>query len=377
MHHEFIAISIIFYSLFALTHRKGWSKAITQNDNYINTNKQTSIIVATRNEEVNIINLLKSLKSQSVPKHLLEIIIVDDHSSDNTWTLLKKNTSIDENIKAISLPCNLAGKKSAIQYGISKSKGDLVLLTDADCTHNTYWAQSMINAIESTNKNMIIGPVIFTKKHGLFNSIIRLEFISLISTTIAFASINRPIMCNGANIIVQRELIHKYYNSKRIESISGDDMYLLMFAKKESPYKIGIHLNDSATVVTAPPNSLNEFFQQRIRWASKNNFLFKDKDVLITTILIAIINITLLFSLLTKPIYFVGIWVAKSLIDIIILRRPLVHFNQKDTLHLIPLLNTIYPFYLFLTGIIASVFSYNWKQRKIKKGQCIMHHPSD
>ncbi len=46
-----------------------------------------SVIIAARNEEQNIPTLLQSLYDQQYPKHLYEVIIIDDHSTDKTWEL--------------------------------------------------------------------------------------------------------------------------------------------------------------------------------------------------------------------------------------------------------------------------------------------------
>src|SRR5438105_15268643 len=49
-----------------------------------------SVIIAVRNEEKNIQPLLDSLYAQNYPKELYEVIVVDDHSTDNTWSLLQQ-----------------------------------------------------------------------------------------------------------------------------------------------------------------------------------------------------------------------------------------------------------------------------------------------
>ncbi|HRC67642.1 MAG TPA: glycosyltransferase, partial [Bacteroidales bacterium] len=53
--------------------------------------KSVSIIIAVRNEEENIPQLLQGLHLQSYPTHLLQIIIVDDHSTDRTFQLIEND----------------------------------------------------------------------------------------------------------------------------------------------------------------------------------------------------------------------------------------------------------------------------------------------
>src|SRR5688572_18854225 len=62
-----------------------------------------SVIIAARNEENNIPHLLQSLQDQQYPKSLYEVIIVDDHSTDNTWPLLQEHGFNQLQLKALQL----------------------------------------------------------------------------------------------------------------------------------------------------------------------------------------------------------------------------------------------------------------------------------
>ena len=69
----------------------GWDNLKIYEENHITS---VSIVIAARNEESNICNLIDDLKGQIYPSNLIEIIVVDDHSNDNTFELLKKETFI-------------------------------------------------------------------------------------------------------------------------------------------------------------------------------------------------------------------------------------------------------------------------------------------
>ncbi|MFS8159585.1 MAG: glycosyltransferase, partial [Candidatus Roizmanbacteria bacterium] len=85
---------------------------------------KVSVIVTTKNEEKNIENCLHSVKKQSYPQDDIEIIVVDNNSSDKTKKLAKKYT---KNV------FNKGPERSAQRnFGVSKSKGDYILYLDAD-----------------------------------------------------------------------------------------------------------------------------------------------------------------------------------------------------------------------------------------------------
>ncbi len=109
-----------------------------------------SIIVPARNEELNIFNCINSIHNNNFPVENYEIIAINDRSTDSTGAILSElNTNI-KNLKIITVTNgsqkkNLKGKAGALQAGISESKGDIILMTDADCIVNPEW----INTIAS------------------------------------------------------------------------------------------------------------------------------------------------------------------------------------------------------------------------------------
>ncbi|HEY4789172.1 MAG TPA: glycosyltransferase, partial [Bacteroidales bacterium] len=97
----------------------------------------TSIIVPVRDEEENIKLLLDDLTSQNYPLEQFEIILVDDHSSDNSVQLAKEYPA--SNLKIQTLPTDSNGKKAALRLGIQEAKGELIITTDADCRRGSGW----------------------------------------------------------------------------------------------------------------------------------------------------------------------------------------------------------------------------------------------
>ncbi|MGD9129884.1 MAG: glycosyltransferase [Candidatus Woesebacteria bacterium] len=83
-----------------------------------------SIIISTKNEEKNIANCLKSIQQQSYPQNKIEVIVVDNFSTDKTRQIAKKHAA----------QVYQKGPERAAQrnFGIKKAKGKYILFLDAD-----------------------------------------------------------------------------------------------------------------------------------------------------------------------------------------------------------------------------------------------------
>src|SRR5919205_521960 len=102
-----------------------------------------SIVVPARNEQNNIERCLLSLLSQSYPN--FEIIVIDDNSTDDTLRIIKKirnemrTGTLKDRLEIITLsekPKEWGGKTWACEQGYLRSRGDILLFTDADTYYN-------------------------------------------------------------------------------------------------------------------------------------------------------------------------------------------------------------------------------------------------
>jgi glycosyltransferase involved in cell wall biosynthesis len=92
-----------------------------------------SVVVPACNEARTIERALASLSAQDYPS--LEIVLVDDRSSDGTGSIIEHLAESDRRISAIrvrELPRGWLGKVHALQHGLERARGELILFTDAD-----------------------------------------------------------------------------------------------------------------------------------------------------------------------------------------------------------------------------------------------------
>ena len=107
-----------------------------------------SVIIPVYNEEKTVLPLLGKLISADI-RAQLEIIIIDDGSTDGTGELLEQNTSYERLMKLITLrhETNL-GKGAAIRSGLKLATGDFTVIQDADLEYEPGDIQKIINAYQ-------------------------------------------------------------------------------------------------------------------------------------------------------------------------------------------------------------------------------------
>lgn len=326
-----------------------------------------SIVIACRNEEKTITNLLDSLSKQSYPKEKTEIIIIDDHSEDETEKIIRNNSLLS--IQLLNLPQDITGKKAALRYGINLAKFDIIITTDADCWMNENWILSLVNYYLRFKPTLLVAPVVFESQNNLFQKFQSLEFLSLMGSGAGAIGVSRPIMCNGANLLFEKSIYE--YAVHNNNYASGDDIFLMLHTKKEFRKEIHFIKSTEAIVYTKPAQSVNEFFGQRIRWASKSK-AYRDFDVLFSAIIVALCNLFLVFSLIAPAfrieflLIFLFAFIVKSIVDLILLIPVSRFFNLHRLLWLFIPLQIIYPFYIVFTAFAGLFGKFSWKNRSFR-----------
>ncbi len=188
-----------------------------------------SIVVAAWNELENLKELLPLLDNQDYPD--LEIIVVDDRSSDGTYDYLRTNEGAYQKMQFVhvkALPEHFTAKKYAITMGIKKATKELILLTDADCRPDSdQWARSMASQLDE-EKDMVFGFSPYYKHPGLLNAFIRYETFQTALQYMSFSKIGSPFMGVGRNMLYRRENFWKVNGfTSHLALLSGDDDLLV------------------------------------------------------------------------------------------------------------------------------------------------------
>jgi poly-beta-1,6-N-acetyl-D-glucosamine synthase len=355
------------YAIIILCFYYGWKKLLTYNPVKVNSELFVSIVIAARNEEKHIESVIKSVLCQDYPSRNYEIIIVDDHSTDRTYNLAEIIAKSFSNLSIYQLPKGVEGKKKAIFHGVTKAKGELILLTDADVIIPTSWVSAMTGYYEE-RKTLIVGPVVMDQGNTLFERMQSFEFMSLSGSTAGSASIGHPIMCNGANIAFPKEFYMRAFSAIKPGVASGDDIFLLQSAKKKDGPGVSYLKSPLANIIVSPISKPRDFFAQRFRWTSKSRY-YKDFEIILTAIIVFFVNLLLSLAFIASFFHFTLLFpfllcfAIKSIVDFLFLRQLCIYFETRKLLLLFLPVSFFYIFYISLTGILGNLLSFKWKGR--------------
>lgn len=371
-------IVTLLYVCLVILYRVGWlrQQEFVLPQNYRPSTK-ISVIVPARNEENHIGDCIRSIIAQDYPAHLLEIIVVDDHSTDRTPQIIQDIEA--KNLRYVELRKYLdndgkitAYKKLALAIGIAESTGELIVTTDADCTMGSEWLKHIAAIYESGKPVMVVAPVDFACNSSVVQLFQSLDFMSMQGITAATLRLKLGNMCNGANLAFARSAYDHVGGYEGIDHIaSGDDYLLMMKLNKAYPGAISYLKSGEAIVYTPPQPDWRSFLRQRIRWASKSG-KYDDNKMTAVLALVYLFNLSFLAVLVTaifNESYFpvLGImFVVKTLVELIYL-YPVAHFfNKRRQLWIFPLLQPIHILYIVLAGFLGFVGVYQWKGRKVR-----------
>lgn len=364
-------ILLVLYSFLIDFYRRAWNQIPVFEINE-NKNVRVSVVIAVRNEEKYLPGLITMLEKQNFPKDLYEVIIVDDHSEDNTFSILQSSTSKHLSLTTLQLPEGISSKKKAIEAGIKSATGILIITTDADCSMGASWIKSYVSFYKITGADFIAAPVVMNE-HNTFRDIFQtLDFLAMQAITGASVYKRFHTMCNGANLAYTKEAFDQVNGFEGIDQIpSGDDMLLMHKIFSRYPDKVYYMKNKEAIVTTHPETSWKNFIHQRIRWASKAVH-FKDKRIfyaLLLTYLLNVCYLVLAMAAITKISWlsFLLMFIlAKILIEFPFLNAAAIFFGQHRLMKYFPFLQPIHILYVIVAGWLGRFGSYEWKSRIIK-----------
>lgn len=375
-----VAVLLCLYGLLIFYYFRWWKEVphfdSKSTESFVASEK-ISVIVPARNEEEGIEQCIRSLLAQSYPKSLLEIIIVDDHSTDETAAIVKRYAEYGVqliSLQDVVLPgqYTIAFKKKAIEAAIRKASGTLIVTTDADCTFHENWLRCLASFHRHTKSVFIVAPVKIKPDRTLLSGFQCLDFAILQGITAASVHHRFHSMCNGANLAYEKDVFQSVNGFEDIDHIaSGDDMLLMQKIKTRYPNGIAYLLCAEAVVETQPAAGWRTFFHQRVRWASKTG-QYKDKRIAGILLLVYLLNLCL-FILLAGSIwyphwllFFVIFVLIKTIIEWRFVGSVLRYFRLKQLMRWFLPFQPLHIVYIVVAGFFSSFKHYDWKGRRVR-----------
>jgi len=232
---------------------------------------RVSVVIAARNEEENIGNLLEDLVAQDYPADRYEIIAVDDASDDRTAEIIHDYAKRDGRIREANTRLSqspYSHKKRAVHEGVLSSAGEIILTVDADCRVPRGWIHGMMEYLVRS-VDLVAGEVI-VEGNSILARLESLEMTGIQAMAAGLMNIGFPITCNGANLAYRRSAFDRAGGFQGIgRMVSGDDDLLMQKIAKGRPSRVVFVSGPNTAVRVQAAKTFTELISKRIRWASK------------------------------------------------------------------------------------------------------------
>lgn len=384
----FLVFIFTFYAILIVTLTIGFNKVDEFNEISKNNSTSFSVVIPFRNEAQNLPRLLASISKINYSNKLVEFILVDDASSDNSVQTINNflstipteiskhknklnkdyldgtNIHIIKNNRASNSP-----KKDAITTAISIAKNNWILTTDADCILPENWLKSLDNFIQDKKPNMVVAPVNYKVENNFLAQFQLLDFMSMQGCTIGGFGIDFPFLCNGANFAYSRE---EFLNLNGFEGnntiASGDDIFLFEKFMKKDKKNVHYIKSKEAIVTTFPVKSWSDLMNQRTRWAAKTGN-FSSLKVKLIGLLILMTNLLVIYFLCIESLELLWLpFAIKMIVDLFLFLPTIKFFDHKFYFYKwYTFASLLYPFFTILIILNSLFFKYNWKGRRFKK----------
>lgn len=320
-----------------------------------------SVIIAAKNEEKNIDQLINSLSNLNYPEENFEVIIVDDNSDDNTYDLIQEQIADKNNFRLLKADQKkLEGKKGALLIGIESAQNNFIVIADADCKPEINWLKAIASKLDA-GFDFVFGVAPIESGKTLVQKLSAFENLRNTYLTIAAVGINIPYSASARSFAFRKKSFERTGGySNTTQTISGDDDLLLREAVKNKMI-IGTLIDPEAFVYSAAPASFDEYKKQKIRHI-KTSFYYSLKQKLFLGIW-HLVNLASLFSVLLtliSPIFLLP-FLVKLFFDLFIIIKHQQDLGQDFRFYEIIYLQILFEIFIVI-NFFNSIFNKSeWK----------------
>lgn len=332
----------------------------------MHTSKQAvSVVICARNEAENLQQYLPKVLQQ---KYLdLEVVVIDDHSTDNTWQVLTDLSGRYPHLKILQAQHSIVGgnKKQALQQAIAAANHNILLLTDADCYPTTeYWISEMASSYEPETE-IVLGYGAYEAEPTFLNKLIQYETFLTAMQYGSFALAGRPYMGVGRNLSYSKSVYEKSNAlQQHAELLSGDDDLLVNEMTNEVNTKLNFGPN--AFTVSKAKQSWKAWWHQKRRHSSAGHkYKLVDRlllgGFLVTQILIYF-TVSLLLIYDTMILWAATLFLIRYVAQLIVYRQIMKHLKVAGLLVWMPILDFIISVFFTSLGLLSVIKVKEWKK---------------
>lgn len=342
-----------------------WFSRKKTKSNFIDLNQtKVSVLLSVRNEEYTIIRCLEALSKLNYNLQNIEILIGDDASEDNTFSLVESFIINKPQFKLFQIKKQLGlarGKANVLAHLAHQAQGEYFFITDADIEVQPNWINAMLSHV-CENTGIVTGYT-----HVVENKV--LAQLQTIDWTLTqgmmkvFFDSDKPLTTMGNNMLISRVAYFKTGGYENLPFSVTED-YALFEKVVALNYECVQAVDAEVKVYSLPMNTFKEVLQQRKRWFI--GVYDKLPWYLLAMIVMQLMYFPMAFYISTKSLKFTLValllkWIVQSLFLILVFR------SVKEKINIVSLLLfDFYSAYVSWYTVISLIFSRKvmWKGRE-------------
>ena len=227
-----------------------------------------SVLVPARNEQYALPRLLESFEKQETSD--FEIVLVNDRSTDDTASIMDEfRRAHGDRVKVVTVEEAPAGgnpKQNALACGSAVAGGEIILMTDADCTVPPTWVERTVGFFANEQVGVVFGPVFpvdlsrWLRQYQSFDHVFRYFY------TAGSAGIGNATGGFGNNLAVRRRALDAVGGFAGLRHSVTEDAELISQVRDQRRWLIRAHTSPKATVHPEPQVTIGALLKQGLRW---------------------------------------------------------------------------------------------------------------
>jgi len=252
-----------------------------------------TVLIPAYNEEKTIAETITAVQASNYPKNNLEIIVVDDGSTDNTAEIVKKFKSVKLFSKENT------GKADSVNKAIKIAKGDFIAIVDADSYPEKDALLFLMRHFKDEKVGASTGLILVRNKNKLIEKCQALEYVLIAWTRKLLDAIDSVFVTPGGLSVYRKSALKRVgYFDKNVMTEDIEVAWNLL------RHKYKIRMETLAHATTSVPDKLKQWWRQRIRWnvggfqtlSKHKKYLFKTNYEMFGVFVVPFFSIHLILS---------------------------------------------------------------------------------
>ncbi len=301
-----------------------------------------TVVLPAHNEEAKLPGTLASLAQQRYAGSL-EFVIVNDRSTDGTEAVIERFTAADPRFRLVSVTepsRKLAPKVNAVNHGIRRSAGQIIVATDADCRYHPEWVAGLVEHFED-DVAMVVGYVSTSRPgeaRGLLQRFESVDWFTLMLVSRSMTRFGLKFASSANNLAYRRGAFEKVGGFGAAgRAPSGDEDLLTQRLGRISGSRVVFAEDERTRVLTQGASSTRQLLRQRRRWVSRyHHVLHYHPGFMAGIAALGLQSVFLSLSVLLTPFvpglwpWVAGIWAVKALVEWVGMGVGTAQFGRRD-----------------------------------------------